>query len=77
MGLYYLASIHLKQGRPQEAIDLLRKVIEIEPTQAFAYHALGLAYVQVGNKTGAMQQYYILQNLNPNLAADLLSKIPK
>ena len=49
----------------------------MEPTQAYAYHALGQAYVQVGNKTGAMQQYHILQNLNPDLAADLLSKIPK
>jgi hypothetical protein len=30
-----------------------------------------------GEKNGAMQQYYILQTLNPKLAADLLKSIPK
>ena len=75
--LYNFSLIHLKQGRPQEAIELLRKTIEIEPTNGFANHALGIAYVRTGNKTGAMQQYYILQNLNPRAAADLLDAIPQ
>jgi Flp pilus assembly protein TadD len=66
-----------KQGRPEEAIELLRKVVELEPRNVFAQHALGVLYVRTGEKTGAMQQYYILQNLNPTLAADLLKMIPK
>ena len=66
-----------KQDRPQEAIELLRKVVELEPRNVFAQHALGVLYVRTGEKTGAMQQYYILQTLNPNLAADLLKTIPK
>jgi hypothetical protein len=31
----------------------------------------------MGNKTAAMQQYYILQNLDARVAADLLEAIPK
>ena len=76
-GLYSLASLYLYQDRPQEAIDLLRRLLEVEPRNVFANHALGLAYLNTGNKTGAMQQYYILQNLNPNVAAQLLNQIPK
>lgn len=38
---------------------------------------LGALYVRTGNKTGAMQQYDILKDLDPKLAADLLRMIPK
>ena len=75
--LYDLAVLDSKQDRPQEAIELLRKVVELEPRNVFAQHALGVLYVRTGEKTGAMQQYYILQTLNPNLAADLLKMISK
>lgn len=69
--------IYSKQDRRQDAIELLRKVVELEPRNVFGQHALGLLYVRAGDKTGAMQQYHILQNLDPELAADLLSQIPK
>lgn len=75
--LYNLALIDAKQDRPQEAIDLLRKVVQLEPRNVFAQHALGVLYVRTGEKNGAMQQYDILQTLNPKLAADLLKTIPK
>jgi len=42
-----------------------------------ANHGLGLVYAVTGNRTGAMQQYYILQNISPDIAADLLRSIPK
>jgi hypothetical protein len=51
--------------------------VQIEPRNVFAQHALGVIYVRTGEKSGAMQQYYILQTLNPKLAADLLKSIPK
>ena len=69
--------VYSKQGRHKEAIELFRKVIETEPTHVYANHALGMMYAITGNKTGAMQQYYILQNLNADLAANLLRSIPK
>jgi len=55
----------------------LRKMLEVDPRNAIGIHALGLAYAQTGEKTGAMQQYYLLQSLNPRLAGDLLKAIPK
>ena len=70
--LYNLGAAYLKLGRAQDAIEPLRKVIQLEPTHVYANHALGLVYVELGNKTGAMQQYYVLKQLNPNAAADLL-----
>lgn len=50
---------------------------QVEPRNGFANHALGLAYLRTDNTTGAMQQYPILQNIDPNLATDLLAYIPK
>jgi Flp pilus assembly protein TadD len=67
----------VKKDRLPEAGELLRKVVEIEPRNVFGQHALGAFYVRTANKTGAMQQYYILQNLDSKLAADLLRLIPK
>jgi protein O-GlcNAc transferase len=75
--LYSLALIYSKQDRYQDSIELLRKVVELEPRHIFAQHALGMVYIQTGEKTGAMQQYYLLKNLDSNLAADLLARIPK
>jgi len=76
-GRYNLAVVYSKQDRPQEAIELLRKVVGLEPRHIFGQHALGMIYIRIGDKTGAMQQYYILKNLDPKLAADLLAAIPK
>ena len=75
--LYNLASLRIKHGQHAEAIEPLRKLLEVEPNSVHGNHALGFAYARMGNKTGAMQQYYILQNLNPRLAAELLEAIPK
>ena len=75
--LYQLGMIYSKQGRHQEAIELFRKVLDVEPAHVYANHGLGMMYAITGNKTGVMQQYYILQNLNPDLAASLLRSIPK
>jgi superkiller protein 3 len=75
--LYGLGYIYLKQGRAEEAIQPLQKLISVEPKHLYGNHALGLAYALTGNKTAAMQQYYILQNLDARVAADLLRLIPK
>lgn len=59
------------------AIETLKKVVQSEPTHVYANHALGMAYVLTGDKTAAMQQYYILKNLNADMAADLLQAISR
>jgi Flp pilus assembly protein TadD len=70
-------AVYSKQDRIPEAGELLRKVVELEPRNVFGQHALGAFYVRTGDKTGAMQQYYILKDLDPKLATDLLALIPK
>ena len=75
--LYGLGFVLMKQGKNEEAIEPLRRLLAVEPKNEFGNHALGVAYALTGNKTGAMQQYYILQNINPRLAADLLRIIPQ
>lgn len=75
--LYGLGYVLMKQGKNEEAIEPLRKLLEVEPKNEFGNHALGFAYALTGNKTGARQQYHILQNLNARLAADLLRAIPQ
>jgi tetratricopeptide (TPR) repeat protein len=74
--LYELGYVYIKQGRYEEAVQPLQKLISIAPKHALANHALGMSYARMGNKTAAMQQYYILQNLDARLAADLLKTIP-
>jgi tetratricopeptide (TPR) repeat protein len=75
--LYGLGYVLIKQGRYEEAIGPLRRLLEVEPKDVYGNHALGIAYAKTGNKTGAMQQYYILQNLNPRVAEELLPLIPQ
>ncbi len=75
--LHKPGSIYASQGRFQEAIESYRKALQTEPTDVYANHALGMAYVVTGNKTGAMQQYHMLKDLNPDLAANLMRASPK
>ena len=75
--LFELGKIYAGQGRHHDAIPLFKKILESEPTHVFANHALGVMYAMTGNKAGAMQQYYILENLNKDVANALLRSIPK
>jgi superkiller protein 3 len=74
--LYQLGFVYMKQGRYEEAIQPLQKLLSVEPKHVNGNHALGMAYARMGNRTAAMQQYYILQNLDAGIAADLLKAIP-
>jgi len=74
--LYPLGYVYMKLGRYEEAMQPLQKLISIEPKHVNGNHALGMAYARMGNRTAAMQQYYILQNLDARVAADLLKAIP-
>ena len=77
VALYQLAGVYLKKRELRNAIEPLRKLLAEEPNHEFGNFSLGQVYALLGDSTGAMQQYYILQNLNPRLAAMLLQEIPK
>lgn len=69
--------IDFKQGTYTDATESLCKVLQSEPTNVYANHALGLIYVMTGDMTAAMQQYYVLKDLNADVAADLMRAISK
>ncbi len=77
VALYQLAGMYIKKRELQNAIEPLRKLLAEEPKNEFGIFALGQVYAGLGDNTGAMQQYYTLQNLNPRLAASLLQQISK
>lgn len=75
--LYQLAGVYMTKRDLPSAIDPLRKLLTEDPKHLQGNFALGQVYAQMGDKTGAMQQYYVLQNLNPRLAEKLLQMISK
>jgi Tfp pilus assembly protein PilF len=77
VALYQLAGVYIRKRELRNAIDPLHKLLAEEPNNQHRNFTLGQVYALLGDNTGAMQQYYILQNLNPRLAADLLKQIPK
>ena len=77
MALYQLAGVYVGKRELRSAIEPLRKLLAEEPTHEYGNFTLGQVYAQLGDNTGAMQQYYVLQNLNPRLAAELLRQISK
>ena len=77
MALYQLAGVYLGKRELRNAIEPLRKLLAEEPTHEHGNFTLGQVYALLGDNTAAMQQYYVLQNLNPRLAAELLKQIDK
>jgi len=77
MTLYQLAGVYVAKRELRNAIEPLRKLLAEEPTHEYGNFTLGQVYAALGDNTGAMQQYYVLQNLNPRLAADLLRQMLK
>jgi trypsin-like peptidase/tetratricopeptide repeat protein len=57
--------------RSEEAAAWLREAVRLQPGNGLARYYLALAYALSWNRAGAMKQYFILQNENPQLAAQL------
>ncbi len=68
-------NIYLKIGRFPQAIELYKKALSIQPNYAKAHFMLGKIYLNAGDKNAAMGEYTILQNLNTELANQLLGLI--
>jgi len=60
-----------------EAIEAHKRAIERKQDYAGAIFNLGVAYYQNGDKNRAMEQYKILEKMNPNLGARLYILINK
>jgi len=66
--LYYIADSYLQMKRPADAIKPLEKALEINPTDADALYALGLACDRSGNHKQAISAFQKATMLVPDYA---------
>jgi tetratricopeptide (TPR) repeat protein len=64
-------------GRPKEAVPLLKEAVRLDPRHVIARYYLALAYLMSWNPAGVWEQYFILQDLAPDLAASLAVAMEK
>jgi superkiller protein 3 len=76
-GFYLLGNAQYKLLRFNEAIDSYRKCLALAPKFARARLTLGFAYLERGNKNGAMEQYRELLNIDAEMAATLKAEIDR
>ena len=70
---------YLEQNRLKEAIDSYKKCIGLDdgPSVPPARYGLGRAYLGLGDKSSAMNEYRALKKINSPLAEQLLREINK
>jgi predicted negative regulator of RcsB-dependent stress response len=57
------ASLYLKMNQHTEAVAELKKVLELDPTHKLSHRNLGLAYINLGEKSKARQAFETYLNL--------------
>lgn len=65
---YNLALLLLELERPRAALTQLHKVLDAEPSHAWAHYQAGIAYSAIGAGRRALKQYAAAFRLDPNLA---------
>jgi TonB family protein len=76
LALKKVAEIYLKQQRYQEAVETYKQAAGYDPDfESDDYMRLGLAYLKLGDKQSAMEQYQHLKKMEPALAEQLLHQI--
>jgi tetratricopeptide (TPR) repeat protein/S1-C subfamily serine protease len=66
-----LGAGYLVLHRYQDGIEEFRQAIRIKPDYAEAHLGLGVAHLALGDPGAALDEYKILKDLDPNLAAEL------
>lgn len=72
---YGLGLAYGSLGRWQEAVEALKQAVRLKSDYADADCNLGVAYLKLGHRDAALEQYRILQKLDPGLAAKLFALI--
>jgi pentatricopeptide repeat protein len=78
--LLYERSMELaKQGKIEEAINLIKKAISEKPQNAFLYASLSVLYLQSGDLVLARDFFKKAQDISPNLyiLGDIVAEYPK
>lgn len=55
--LYYLASLSIKSGQFDKAVERLSRLIELNPDNAFYYRYLALTYLELDDKANAISSF--------------------
>src|SRR5262245_52314588 len=76
---FLLGEIYLERNLLKEAIDSYKKCIEFDdgPSLPPARYGLGRAYLRLGDKQSAMNEYLALKKIDPFLAEKLIGEINK
>jgi len=83
--VYGLGRIYLGQRKYKEAIDILKKGLDLKGNAALIHFGLGMAYYEVGQKEFSMDHFMTACNLDPKfrddetmkrLKKELSSKVP-
>ena len=72
-----LGIAYLMLSQVNEAVKALREAIRLNPAYAEAHYVLGISYLALGDQASVLEQHGILQDLNPNLANQLIHLIDK
>lgn len=65
----YLAELHLKEGRLDEAVKYYLRSLEIQPLNAAAHNDLGVALVQLGREEKALKHFKEALRIDPEHAS--------
>ncbi|HEY6121007.1 MAG TPA: tetratricopeptide repeat protein [Pyrinomonadaceae bacterium] len=73
---YGLGFASFRMGRHRDAANAFKRAIEMRPEMAKAHYGLALAYQELRNDDGVIEQYRILQGLDRDLAKQLARAFP-
>ena len=74
---YGLGFSNFRLGRFRDAADAFRKAINLSPRMAKAHYGLSLAYQELDNTSGVLEEYKILESLDKTLAKKLSQTFPQ
>ena len=74
---YGLGFSNFRAKRFRDAADAFKKAIALSPNMGKAHYGLGLAYQEIGNVHGLMEEYRILERVDRNLAKKLAATFPQ
>lgn len=67
----------MEEGETDQAVTLLKKASDLDPSLGPPHFALALVYVGQGKRGPAYQEYERLKRVDPELAKKLISQLPK
>src|ERR1044072_5216603 len=74
---YGLGFSNFRLGRFREAADGFKRAINLQPRMAKAHYGLSLAYQELNNSSGVLEEYKILESLDKSLAKKLAQTFPQ